>query len=99
MTRQGTPTATTLAGMSCVTTLPAPMTALSPMVTPASTVQPAPSQTRLPTVMGRAISSPSTRSSGSMGCSAVVKQQLGPTNTLSPKRTSAPSVMMRSWFE
>ena len=65
----------------------------------ASTVQPAPSQTRLPTVMGRAISSPSTRSSGSMGCSAVVKQQLGPTNTLSPKRTSAPSVMMRSWFE
>ena len=49
MTRQGTPAATEFAGISRVTTLPAPMTQLSPMVTPGQTVTPAPSQQWLPT--------------------------------------------------
>ena len=34
MIRHGTPNATTLAGRSCVTTLPAPTTVLSPIVIP-----------------------------------------------------------------
>ena len=42
-TRHGLPTATTLAGTSFVTTLPAPITVLSPMVTPGRTITPAPS--------------------------------------------------------
>ena len=70
-TRQGLPAATQLAGISLVTTLPAPMTQLSPMVTPGSTVQPPPNQTLLPTVMGRANSVPVRRCSGSMGWQAV----------------------------
>ena len=57
-TRQGLPTATLLAGMSRVTTLPAPMTQLSPMVTPGKTVQLPPNQTLLPTVIGFANSTP-----------------------------------------
>ena len=41
-------TATEFAGISCVTTLPAPMTLLSPMVMPGITSTPAPSQQFLP---------------------------------------------------
>src|SRR5699024_1582422 len=52
-TRQGLPTATTLAGMSWVTTLPAPMTLFSPMLTPGSRMAPAPIHTRSPTRTGR----------------------------------------------
>ena len=51
-TRQGFPTATTPAGMSFVTTEPAPMTASSPMVTPGRIVTFAPIQTRFPIAMG-----------------------------------------------
>jgi hypothetical protein len=40
MTRAGTPTATLLAGMSRVTTAPAPITTLSPMVTPGMMIAP-----------------------------------------------------------
>ena len=54
-TRQGTPTATTFSGMDLDTTLPAPITELSPMVTPARTVVPAPIQTLLPILIGFAI--------------------------------------------
>ena len=67
--------------MDLETTLPAPMTELSPMVTPARTVVPAPIHTLLPTVIGLAISSPALRCSGSTGCSAVVKQQFGAMKT------------------
>ncbi len=70
-TLQGMPTATTLSGIDLVTTLPAPITVLSPMFTPASIVEPAPIQTLLPIVIGLAISSPDFRCSGSIGCSAV----------------------------
>ena len=52
-TRHGLPTATTLAGMSFVTTLPAPITVFSPMVTPGTTITPAPSQQLRPMRMGR----------------------------------------------
>lgn len=39
---QGTPTATTLGGISPLTTLPAPITELSPITAPAKIVEPAP---------------------------------------------------------
>ena len=51
-TRQGLPTATTLEGMSFVTTEPAPMTVPSPIVTPGNTTTFAPIQQPLPMVMG-----------------------------------------------
>ena len=54
ITRQGTPAAKELAGMSRVTTLPAPMTQLSPMVTPLHTTTLAPNQMLLPMVTGLA---------------------------------------------
>ncbi len=54
--RQGLPTATTFAGISLVTTLPAPIIALSPMVTPGRTVTLPPNHTLLPMEIGRAIS-------------------------------------------
>ena len=53
---QGFPTATHPAGMSSVTTLPAPITALSPIVTPGSTQTFPPIHTLLPIFMGFAYS-------------------------------------------
>ena len=41
MTRHGLPAASTFAGTSLSTTLPAPTTELSPIVTPAPTITPA----------------------------------------------------------
>ena len=64
MGRQGLPTATTPSGMSWTTTLPPPMTARLPMVTPGRTVTPPPIQTLSPTVMGLAYSSSSSRKNG-----------------------------------
>ena len=63
-TRQGDPTAITPAGMSRVTTLPAPITALSPIVTPCITTVLPPIQTLLPMVMGRERMMPALRWSG-----------------------------------
>ena len=54
ITRQGTPAASELGGRSRVTTLPAPTTQPSPIVTPPQTTTFAPSQTSLPMVTGRA---------------------------------------------
>ena len=52
MTLQGLPAATVQAGMSFVTTLPAPITVLAPIVTPGQiTVQP-PIHTLSPIVIG-----------------------------------------------
>ena len=87
------------AGISRVTTLPAPITVLSPITTPARIVEPAPIHTLLPIVMGFATSTPAFRISGSIACSAVVKQQFGATKTWSPKVTFAPSVITMPWFE
>ena len=53
MTFAGLPAAITLAGISWFTTEPAPMMLFSPMVTPGSTMTPAPSHTFLPMTMGR----------------------------------------------
>ncbi len=53
ITRAGFPTATESAGMSRVTTAPAPMTERSPIVTPGHTITPPPSQQWSPTVIGR----------------------------------------------
>src|SRR5690606_1181054 len=54
--RAGLPTATTPGGRLRVTTEPAPTTVSSPIVTPASTIAPPPSQTLSWIVMGSAAS-------------------------------------------
>ena len=54
ITRAGTPAANELAGMLLVTTLPAPMTQLSPIVTPGHTTTFAPNRQSLPMVTGLA---------------------------------------------
>jgi hypothetical protein len=71
MTRQGFPTATRLARTSRTATLPAPITVLSPIVTPGQIKQPPPSQTLCPIVTGFAASSPLCRTSASIGWKAV----------------------------
>ena len=68
ITRAGLPTATALDGMSCVTTEPAPITTLLPMVTPISTTAFPPIQTLSPMVIGFAIPSLSLRPAASIGC-------------------------------
>ena len=45
MTRQGLPTATLLAGIDRVTTLPAPITEFWPMLTPGNIIAPPPIHT------------------------------------------------------
>ena len=67
VTRQGFPTATRFAGTSRTTTLPAPITLLSPMVTPGQMTQLPPSHTLFPIVTGFANSSPLRRTSASTG--------------------------------
>jgi hypothetical protein len=67
MTRQGLPAATTFAGMSLTTTLPAPMVVLSPIVTPGQIIALPPIQTLLPMLIGAANSLPERRISGSVG--------------------------------
>ena len=52
MTRHGLPAAKTPVGMSRVTTLPAPMTVRSPMVTPGQMIAPPPTHTSAPIVTG-----------------------------------------------
>lgn len=56
MTRAGFPTATLSEGMSFVTTLPAPITQRSPMVTPGQMIAPPPIQQSAPMVTGKAYS-------------------------------------------
>ena len=68
ITLHGFPNAITPDGISFVTTLPAPITVLLPIVTPGSTVTFAPIHTSSPTVIGNAISSPSARIFASMAC-------------------------------
>jgi hypothetical protein len=65
MTRHGLPTASTCAGTFLVTTLPAPMTVESTIVTPAQTMTPAASHTLSPTSVGDAESQPLRRASWS----------------------------------
>lgn len=54
ITRQGTPAAKLFSGISLVTTLPAPITQLLPMVTPGQTVTEAPNQQSFPMCTGLA---------------------------------------------
>ena len=54
-TRQGFPTASTFAGISLVTTLPAPITAPSPICTPGRTITPPPQPTSVPDADGQGI--------------------------------------------
>ena len=62
MTLAGLPAATTFAGISDATTLPAPMTLFSPMVTPLQTFAPSPIQTFCSRMTGRVIPTTSVRS-------------------------------------
>ena len=71
MMRQGLPTATTFAGKSRVTTLPAPTTVFAPIVTPGQTTARPPSQTPSSIETGRAYSIPERRAFASTGCVAV----------------------------
>lgn len=71
MTLQGFPTATTLDGISFVTTLPAPITVLSPIVTPGKMIAPAPIQQFLPICTGILYRYNRSRSSGKTGWPAV----------------------------
>ena len=67
-TRQGLPTARTFGGRSRTTTLPAPTTVFSPMLTPGHTIAPPPSQTPFSIETGSASSSPEFRVAASSGC-------------------------------
>lgn len=66
-TRAGLPKAVAPAGTSRVTTLPAPISALSAIETPCKTMAPAPIQTLRPMQTGRPNSSPEARPVGSRG--------------------------------
>jgi hypothetical protein len=67
--RAGLPKAVAPAGTSRVTTLPAPISASSPMLTPGRMIAPPPIQTLRPMRMGRPNSKPAARSAGSRGWS------------------------------
>ena len=71
MTRAGLPTAMELAGMSRVTTAPAPMIEFSPMVTPGHTTTEPPSHTLSSMVIGAEDSHFARRGPGSVGWIAV----------------------------
>ena len=67
-----------------MTTLPAPITLPSPIVTPGSTSAPAAIQTLSPMVTGWVYSRPAARYAASMACSSVMMQTSGAMNTLLP---------------
>lgn len=91
--RQGTPAATTPAGMSRVTTLPAPMTEPFPMVTPPQTTALAPIHTSSSRVMGLEVLMPDERCSGSMEWPAQLRQTPGARNAPAPMWTGEVSRM------
>ena len=68
---QGLPAANTSEGMSFVTTLPAPITVRSPILTPGQITALPPIQTSSPMAMGLADSRPVARSRKSTGCVTV----------------------------
>ena len=82
MTLQGLPAATELAGISRVTTLPAPMTLFSPMVTPGQMTLLAPIQQLSPMVTWAQYIYP--RRSGLMGWPTVAMVTAGPNITRLP---------------
>ncbi len=93
--RHGFPTARTPGGNERVTTLPAPITVPSPMVTPGRTVTFEASHTLQPIVTGCAAMIPSLRWAASRAWVIVAMVQFGPMNTLCPIRTGASSRIVR----
>ena len=93
MGRQGTPAATTPAGMSWVTTLPAPMTEPLPMVTPPQTTALAPIQTFSSSVMGADVLMPSARWAASTEWPAQARQTPGAMKAPAPMWTGEVSRM------
>ena len=88
-TRQGFPAAITPAGISRVTTLPAPMMLPAPMVTPPQIVAFAPIQTSSSSVMGAEV--PATRYAASTECPEHAMQTPGAINALAPMWTGEAS--------
>ena len=82
MALAGTPAATAFAGTSFVTTAPAAITALSPIMTPGSTVAFAPIQTFFPIRIGAG--NKSCRSSGAILWLRVASTTLWPISAPSP---------------
>jgi hypothetical protein len=72
-----------------VTTLPAPTTDSSPMVTPGQTMTPPPTQAPNPIAIGAADSYPVRRAAGSRGWVAVSNWTIGPIWTSLPIVTAA----------
>src|SRR3954454_13486096 len=70
MIRHGFPAANTPAGMSLVTTLPAPITVFGPIFTPGQMIAPPPTHTSEPILMGLP-NSCFLRSSAFIGCMGV----------------------------
>ena len=91
-TLQGLPAATTPAGISFVTTLPAPMVVPSPMVTPGRIVTSPPSQTLSSSVMGFVYSRQLLSSYGRTGWMAVYMPQFGPMKQCVPMVIFAQSI-------
>ena len=107
ITRHGLPAAKCPAGISRVTTLPAPITQPSPSVTPPHTVTFPASQQLLPMLIGFAYSKSYVLPSGLVQilrsllrkeCIGVSKLQFGPKNTLSPIVTGQQSRTVKLKF-
>ena len=107
ITLHGFPTATLSEGISFTTTLPAPITQPSPMVTPPHTVTFPAIQQLFPIVIGFAYSLsvmvPSDfaywfLSCQRRGCIGVSRDTLGPMNTLSPMVTGQQSTQVKLKF-
>ena len=93
--RQGIPAATTPAGMSCSTTLPAPMTEPFPIVTPPQTTALAPIQTSSSIVIGFEVPMPLERCCGSIECPAQLRQTPGAIKAPAPIWTGEVSRMVQ----
>ena len=88
---QGFPKAVTLEGISLVTTEPAPIVTLSPIVTPGHMQTLPPIHTLFPIFIFFPNSNPLFLNSTLIGWPAVYIPTLGPRKTLSPKVTSQTS--------
>jgi hypothetical protein len=84
-------------GTSRVTTVPAPITASSPIVTPCSTIAEAPIHTPGPIRIGAAVM-PLRRSAGATGCPELIRLTSGPSITRSPISIPPMSLNRHPWL-
>src|SRR5574344_771692 len=95
ITLAGAPNAKELDGMSFVTIEPAPITQLSPTLTPDKTITLQPNQQLFPICIGKLYCKPLLRTFADKGWLAVTKIQLGPNFTQSPTKISASSTKVK----